>query len=337
MTDPPIVVVVDAPLPDQQRVRIVNLDCRIKLKFAEPLASHLPRSLIHDANVIYTTAADFDPADAPRLSWVQLNTAAVNSVLNNPIAGAGIPIANVSGAYSVAVAECTIGMLLALTRCIPLACRFQVDHRWPEDYLPFQGVDLHGKTMSIVGYGSIGRQVARLGQAFGLTILACKRHPEIRHDSSFLIPGTGDPEGTIPHDWFGPRQIPDMFRRSDVAVVAAPLTPETTGLIGAAALEALPAHAYLLSIGRGPVVDEAALSRHLAAGKLAGAGLDVFAVEPLPASNPLWGLPNVLILPHIGSWTRQQTHMAAEVLLENLARSLRGEPLINVIDSKLHY
>jgi phosphoglycerate dehydrogenase-like enzyme len=331
----PYVVVLDAPLPPDDAERARRLSPGIELV---PVADGgLAAAPLAGASVIYTTEAVFDPARAPRLRWVQLNTAAVNSILDRPITRTGVPIANVSGAYSTAVAECALAMLLAVTRRIPLACQFQAEVRWPDDYLPFQGEDLHGKTLTIVGYGSIGRQIARLAQAFGMTVLACKRHPAVRRDATYLIPGTGDPDGLLPAAWFGPDQLLDALRQADVAIITLPLTPETQGVIGKRELEALPPHAYLLSMGRGPVVDESALVDHLRAGKLAGAGLDVFAVEPLPSSSPLWHLPNVLILPHVASYTRLQSHQAAQVLLENLRRDLHGEPLVNVIDRTLKY
>lgn len=332
----PFTVVIDAPFPDQQAERIRRLDGRIKLVFASEQGG-LPKMPLADAEVIYTGAADFDPAQAPRLRWLQTNSAAVNYLNDRPIVRTSIPIANVSGAYSVSVAECALAMVLAVTRRIPLGCRFQSERRWPEDYTPFQGEDLHGKTMGIVGYGSIGRQIARLAQAHGMTVLACKRRPAIRDDDSFLLPNSGDPEGKIPKSWFGTERMSEMFRQTDFAMVTLPLMPSTRGLIGSRALESLRPHAYFFNVGRGPVVDEAALIDCLEKKKIAGAGLDVFAEEPLPPSSPLWKMDNVLIMPHVASYTRLQSHNAALVLIENLRRDLRGEPLVNVIDKKLMF
>lgn len=328
----PLVLLLDAIVPLDQAERIRTLSPAITMTTVSPFGGHLSPSVLQNASVLYTTHADFDPADAPNLRWVQLNTAAVNHVMTRPVFKSDLPIANVGGAYTVAVAEFTLAMLLALTRRIALCCNYQRDHLWPEDYQLVQGEDLYGKTMAIVGYGSIGRQVARLAQCLGMKILACKRDPTNKRDESFLLPGTGDPDGTIPKAWFGPHQIAEMFRQCDVAVVTLPLTPHTERIVGAAELAALPKHAYLLNVGRGPVIDETALIACLQASRIAGAALDVFAEEPLPASSPFWKLPNVLILPHIGSWTNMQAHRATEVLIENLLRHLKGQPLINVID-----
>jgi phosphoglycerate dehydrogenase-like enzyme len=297
----------------------------------------LPREALSRAEVIYTGAANFDPADAPRLRWVQINSAGIAGVRDKPVMRSPVPIANVSGAYTVTVAECALGMLLALTRHIPLGVRFQTERRWPGDYAPWAGDDLFGRTMAVVGYGSIGRQVGRLAQALGMPVLAYKRRPEKREDDSYLVPGTGDPEGAIPRAWFGPGRLREMLGQADVAVVTLPGTPATEGLLDAATLAALPRHAYLVNVGRGAVVDEAALARALRDGALAGAALDVFAQEPLPPDSPLWDAPNTLIMPHIGSWSRRQAHWAAGVLVENLRRDLHGEPLVNLIDKELLY
>jgi len=128
-----------------------------------------------------------------------------------------------------------------------------------------------------------------------------------------------------------------MLSLVDVAVVVLPNTPATEHIISTAALEAMPSHAYLINVGRGPVLDEAALVKALNEGQIAGAGLDVYEVEPLDCDNPLWAMPNVILTPHIGSWTKDQADLAADVLIENVARDLAGRPLINVIDRELGY
>jgi phosphoglycerate dehydrogenase-like enzyme len=330
-------VVIDAPLPAERADEIRRLAPGIELVQMGETGKALPREVLNRADVIYTGTADFDPADAPRLRWVQINSAATHAIRDKPILHSPVPIANVSGAYTITVAECALGMLLALTRPFPLGVRFQLERRWPADYAPWAGDDLYGRTMAVVGYGSIGRQIGRMVQALGMTVLAYKRRPQQREDDSYLVPGTGDPEGTIPRAWFGPGQLQEMLRQADVAMVTLPGTPATEGLLDSTALAALPRHAYLVNVGRGGVVDEAALAQALRDGALAGAALDVFAQEPLPPDSPLWTAPNTLILPHIGSWSRRQAHWATGVLLENLRRDLRGEPLVNVIDKELLY
>ena len=332
-----MLVLIDAPLPDADAERIRRLSPDITLKIQPPSDEPLPADALREAEVIYTENARFDPALAPRLRWVMTNSAATQPVRDKPILRTSIPIVNVSGAYSVAVAELALGMLLALTRRITQGVRYQLRSEWPPEYPPWQGQDLYGMTLGIVGYGSIGRQVGRLAQALGLTVLAYKRRPELRRDDSYLIPGTGDPEGLIPAAWYGPHNLGEMFRQLDVALIVLPSTPLTDGLIGAALLQKLRPHAYLVNVGRGAVIDEAALIQALETKALAGAALDVFVNEPLPRDSPFWTLPNVLVMPHIASYTKLQTRRAADVLFQNLQRDLRGEPLLNIIDKELLY
>jgi phosphoglycerate dehydrogenase-like enzyme len=328
-------VLINAPLPKAREKEILQLSPRINLLHAN--GHGVAKDRLSQADVIYTEDADFDPADAPRLRWVQTNSAAINHLAEKPIFRCSVPLANVSGAYSIAVAEFAVGMLIAVSRRIPLGCRYQSERRWPEDYAPFCGEDLCGKTMGIVGYGSIGRHIAGISQAMGMTVLACKRNPAIRRDTSYQLPGMGDPDGNIPRAWFGVKQIAEMFRRSDVVIVSLPHTRDTENLIGEHELAALPLHAYLVNVGRGPAIDEHALVRCLQSGAIAGAALDVFACEPLSPDSPLWTLSNVLVMPHVASWTKVQAERAAGVLVENLRRDLGGEPLINVVDKQLMY
>ena len=330
-------ILIDFTLPETQAEQIQQLAPQIRLVRLPAFGKPIPRDDLKDADVIYTAAANFDPTDAPRLRWVQTPTAAINALVGKPILRSPIPVANVSGAYSVAVAECAMGMLLALTRRITLGVREQLQHRWPDHFAPWIGEDLYGKTMGIVGYGSIGRQIARLATAMGMTVLACKRRPDQRRDDSYLLPGTGDPEGVLPKAWFGQDQLIDLFRQSVVAMITLPDAPGTRRLIDAPALSALPRHAMFVNVGRGAVVDEAALIDVLRSGAIAGAALDVFAEEPLPPGSPFWEMPNVLVMPHIASATTGQAERAAGVLYENVRRDLAGWPLINLIDKNLLY
>ena len=289
------------------------------------------------AHVIFTGKVDFDPAATPQLHWIQLNTVAVNHILDKPVAKSGIPVATVSGAYSAAVAEFTIGVMLALTRRFSKIHSLQLNSRWPSDFAVVLGENCYGKTMGIVGYGSIGRHIARIADAMGMKVLAFKRRPKEHSSDHFHLPGTGDPDGTIPQEWFGVGQLPAMLQKSDVAVVTLSLTLHTRHMIGRRELEALPSHAYLINVGRGSVIDEAALAEHLQAGRIAGAALDVFGMQPLQPESPFWKLSNVIVSPHIGSYTREQSEMAAEVLIENLSRYLDGAPLVNVVDMEQEY
>jgi len=331
-------IVINSDLPAEAERRIRALSPTLELVHVAPGTAQIPPAVLRETQVVYTGEANFDPADAPRLRWVQVDAAAVDHFANKPIFRSTIPIANVRGAYSIAVAECAIAMLLALTRRLPQALNFQAVQQWPVEYEPLKGTDLLGKTMGIVGYGSIGRRIARLASAMGMNVLACKSNPEHRREpAESVLLAPGDPEGTIPQGWFGIDQLAEMLAQCDIAMITLPLTEQTRGLMGKRQLQVLPAGVYLVNVGRGHVVDETALAELLKAGKLAGAALDVFANEPLEADSPLWGLSNVLLLPHIASYTDAQMHRAAEVFVENLKRDLAGQPLINLVDKELGY
>lgn len=324
-----LTLLVNAPLEEDQRKRIRDLGVR--------LLDGLSEESLRVAEVIYTTRIPFQPRQVPRLRWIQLNTVAVDHILTGAMATTGVPIANVRGAYSVAVAELAVGAIVALSRRFQSAHSLQLQNCWPDDFTPLKGENCYGKTLSILGYGSIGRHLARIVTSMGMRVLACKRCPERKKDEGFYLPNTGDPEGLFPEGWYGLSNIGEMLTVSDILVICLPLTSETRGLIGQAELAKLPRDAYLINVGRGEVVAEEALLDVLRTRRIAGAALDVFPDEPLLGGSPFWGLPNTIILPHIGSFTREQGHLAGEVLIENLTRDLSASPLLNLIDPQRGY
>jgi phosphoglycerate dehydrogenase-like enzyme len=198
--------------------------------------------------------------------------------------------------------------------------------------------EIRGATLGVIGYGSIGREVARIARsAFGMTVLACKRDPAARTDPGYALPGTGDPEGTLPEAWFGPPELPRMLRRSDVVVLCAPLTAETHGLIDRAAIEAMKPTAFFVNVGRGASVDEAALAAVLRARRIAGAAIDVFAEEPPAAGHPFYELDNVIVSPHVSGFLPSYDDRCCDLFAENLRRYLGGAPLLNLVDRARGY
>jgi phosphoglycerate dehydrogenase-like enzyme len=198
------------------------------------------------------------------------------------------------------VAEGVYGLLLALTRDIAGAARDQQARVWGGE----PGPTLAGSTMAIIGLGTIGEAVARRAQGWDLDVIGVKGHPE-------------EYDGVV-GEVYGPDRLLDVCARADILVLTLPDTPDTRGLIGAAELEAL-GRGWLVNVGRGSVVDEAALVEALASGKLAGAGLDVFEQEPLPPESPLWAMPNVVVTPHnLGNSTDYAPRLA-EIFAHNLS------------------
>ena len=292
---------------------------------------------LNETDVIYTKTASFNPSDAPRLRWVQISSVSADKIMNQPIAKTQIPVAAVQGVYTMAVAECAIGALISMMRNFPEAFRSQVAKKWPKDISTLCGTNCYGKTIGLVGYGSIGRHIARIVHAMGMHILALKLNPSIHEDQRFMLAGTGDPDGILPSAWYGPDDLLWMLAQCDVCVITLPITKSTHHFIDARALAALPDHARLVQIGRGGVLDEAALVDALQHNGIGGAALDVFETEPLPPSNPLWDCPNLIILPHIGSYTHDQSDLAAKVLFENLKRDLSGQELVNIVNFQEGY
>jgi phosphoglycerate dehydrogenase-like enzyme len=272
------------------------------------------------------------------LKWIQLLSAGADHVLGGPLKGAPISITTASGIHATPIAEYTIASMLAFAHRIHLAIRAQVRHEWMRSGAFMAGVDdIRGQTLGIVGYGSIGRETARLAAAFGMKVIALKRDPFDRVDAGWSPAGLGDPEGKIPARYFGPNEREAILRESDYVSVTLPLTEHTRKFIGEREFAAMKPGAYLVNIGRGEVIDESAMAAALKSGKVGGAGLDVFEHEPLEASSPLWDLENVILTPHISGANRGYMDKACELFAENLNRFSEQRPLLNLVDPALGY
>jgi phosphoglycerate dehydrogenase-like enzyme len=243
--------------------------------------------------------------------------------------------------HAATIAEYAVTMLLALAHRVPRMVEWQARGTWPPDeqrWPLFVPSEVRGATLGVIGYGSIGRELARIAKAaFGMTVLASKRDPARRTDDGYCLPGTGDPEGRLPDEWLGHAQLDSLLARSDVVVLCAPLTAETRGLIGEAALGRMKPSAYFINVGRGASVDEAALARALRERRIAGAAVDVFAQEPPPAGHPLYRLDNVILSPHVSGFLPSYDEKCSVLFAENLRRHLAGEPLLNLVDRSRGY
>jgi phosphoglycerate dehydrogenase-like enzyme len=317
------------------RLRAVSPDLRVTCEPAE--TADYSRT-----DVLYAGAPPRDLSRAPHLQWVQLHMAGINALFDHPLyTESAIPLTTTSGVHAATIAEYALTMLLALAHRVPRMVEWQARGTWPPDeqrWPLFVPTEVRGATLGIIGYGSIGRELARMAKgAFGMRVIACKRDPSRRADEGWALPGTGDPEGRLPDEWLAPAQLEALLRRSDVVVMAAPLTPETRHMIGAAQLAAMRPSAYFVNVGRGATVDEAALARALREGRLAGAAVDVFAEEPPPADHPLWGVPNAILSPHVSGFLPSYDDKCADLFAENLRRWLRGAPLVNLVDRARGY
>ncbi len=288
---------------------------------------------------LYTSRALPTPEQAPRLRWIQFHWAGIDHAIDAPILQRpDLTITHLSGASASQMAEYAVMMLLALGHHFPALQTHQRRGEWPSDrWERLNPIELRGSTVGIVGYGSIGRQIARLLQPFGSTVLATKRDVMHPYDTGYMPEGLGDANTELVQRMYPPQAIRSMFKECDFVIVTVPLTPETRGMIGAEELAALKPGAYLVDVSRGGVIQQEALVNVLRDNKIAGAALDVFTKEPLPADNPLWKLPNVLLTPHIAGFSPHYDERAVALFAENLVRYLSDLPLYNRLDRERGY
>ena len=301
-------------------------------------AEEVEQSLEESVEVLYTSYLPADLGRASKLKWVQMHIAGVDNLLDHPIMKSDILLTTASGIHAATIAEYVFASILSFNRWLPRMLYYQSRREWPRGrWKLFARPELRGSTLGIIGYGSIGREVGRIGRCFGMRVVATKRSVSQMRDIGYAAQGTGDREGALLDEAFPPERLPEMLSLCDYMVVAVPLTPETRKLIGEAELRAMKPSAYLVNISRGGTVDEAALIRALQKGWIAGAGLDVFEEEPLPSDSPFYDLENVILSPHVAGFTLRYDERASDLFAENLRRYLAGVPLLNLVDKAKGY
>ena len=274
---------------------------------------------------------------APGLKWIHLLSAGADHVSSWIGKNGDVPVTTSSGIHATPISEYTIASMLAYAHRFHVMMRAQLRHEWQRRGFMDTIEELRGKTLGVIGYGSIGRETARLADALGMQVLALKRNPRERRDQGWCPAGLGDPEGRIPLKFLGPDQCQAIMGESDYLTVTLPLTPATRKFVGAKEIAAMRPGAYIVNIGRGEVIDEQAMIEALRGGKIGGAGLDVFEREPLEASSPLWDMENVILTPHMSGANRGYMEKACELFAENLRRFSAGAQLLNVVDPVYGY
>ncbi len=279
-------------------------------------------SLLREAEVIYGLRLPENILErAPRLKWVQTSSAGVDTLVDIKLWHSDVILTTTRGIHVIPIREHVLGMMLMFARHAPVYFANKQRKVWKQD-LPDQ---LCGKTLGVVGLGKGGEGIARAARAFDMRVVVTRRRVTEQE-----IPAVVDT--LYPSD-----KLLEMLGESDFVVVTVALTKETRKLIGEKELRAMKPTAYIINIARGPVIDEAALTKALKEKWIAGAGLDVFEKEPLPQDSELWTLPNVIITPHVAGLMPDYNARAMEVFCENLRRYLAGQPLINVIDRTRGY
>jgi phosphoglycerate dehydrogenase-like enzyme len=289
------------------------------------------RALLDRAEVLFGVPGDSAEGLAevvnglPRLRWVHATSAGAGEQVRkaelSPEALERVTITTSSGVHAVPLAEFAVLGLLAVAKELPQLVEDQRARAWPEVRQPLR--ELSGQTLFLVGLGEIGREVARLGKALGMRTVGFRR--------------TQGPPPEWVDEVHGPERLTELADQADAMVVSLPMTEQTAGLVDRATIERLPASCIFVNVGRGGVVDEPALVDALRDRRIAGAVLDVFTTEPLPADSPLWTLPNVLVTPHAAALSARENERITELFTDNLRRFLDGRPLRNVVEPGVYY
>ena len=259
--------------------------------------------------------------EAGELRWVQLISAGVPQELCGPAHERGLTVTNLAGLYGPSIAEHALALMTMLARSLQLVVRNQEARRWDRDVARTM-FGLHGRTLAVVGLGNIGQAVARLARAYGVRVLGCRR-------TGRAVP--------FADRVYRPDEVRTLLPEADVVAVTAPLTRHTEGMLGPAEFAAMQRGALYVNVSRGPVAQEAALLEALRSGHVRGAGLDAYAVEPLPPDHPFWTMPQVVVSPHYSGETVNQSARPAERFARNLHAWLSGRPLEGKVDLEWGY
>ncbi len=260
---------------------------------------------------------------AMRLVWIHALSAGVERIMVPEVCASDIRVTNSAGTMVREVAEHAFALMLALTRRVDLAAQMQMRRRWANIRRDQPPISLNGLTLGIVGYGRIGKELAKLAKPFGMRVLGLRRL------------------ASEPDQWvdsiLGSRQLPQLLANSDIVVVTLPLTPETEGLFSTEQFRAMRRHAYFINVARGAIVSEPALLWALRKRVIAGAANDVFVTEPLPPESELWDVPGLLMTPHLGGASQHVWFQVIDLFFDNLTRLREGKALRNLIDKRWGY
>jgi phosphoglycerate dehydrogenase-like enzyme len=258
---------------------------------------------------------------APNLKWIHTVLAGVDHFLDEEILKSKVLVTNSSGIHGIQIAEVVFEKMLMFVKMAPLYFNYQNQKIWERHILG----RLYGKTLGIVGLGSIGKRIAFLGKAFGMRVVATRRSTRKISKAPYV-------------DVLYPRaQLEQLLRESDFVVLVLPTTPETLNMIGKNELEIMKPTAFLINVGRGNTLDEDALIQALEEKRIAGAGLDAFVVEPLPPTSKLWELPNTILTPHIAGPIEDYFQRTTDLFCKNLELYVEGKKLFNLVDKKHGY
>ena len=316
MSNRPVIVIQGAASADQVP-GIASIKSHAELRFAD--STKALTEMLAGAEILL--GWDFSEANlrgvwshANRLRWIHWSGAGVDAVLFPELVESDVVLTNARGIYDRAMAEYVLGLILSFAKRFPETTRHQEQRRWQHRL----GELIVGSRALIVGVGSIGREIARLLASAGLHVEGVGRRARASDDDFVVVHSREDLNAVLPE--------------ADYVVIVVPLTDETRGLFGAVQLSAMKPTARLINVARGAVLDESALVEALRSGKIAGAALDVTAIEPLPGDSPLWSMPEVIISPHMSGDYVGYQEVVVSAFIDNFQRFRVGQPLLNVVD-----
>ena len=263
---------------------------------------------------------------AKKLRWIHSPAAAVHQLMFPALIQSSVVLTNSTGIHGPVVAEHAIAVLLAMAKRLPQAMQYQARRQWSQDLLWHERPrprEVADATVAVVGMGGIGREFTARAKALGMKVLAVRENPGKGADGADAV--------------FSSTQIDEVLPQADYVLLCTPVTPATTGIINAARLGKMKPDAYLINVGRGPLIDDAALLQALKDRRIGGAALDVFVEEPLPSDSPFWSLDNLLITPHTAAVTDRLWDRHYRLIVDNMKLFLAGERLLNEVDKRRGY
>lgn len=283
---------------------------------------------LDDAEIIFTWVLKPEQFQrAAKLKWIHCPAAAVNQLIFPELVKSDVVLTNGRKVHGPAVAEHVLALIFAMAKNLPYAMRLQAKHVWGPELMWTESArprEISGATLGLVGVGSIGSEVAKSAAALGMDVIATREDPR-----------KPVPEGV--RTVFATSELLQMLAESDYVVLTAPVTPATQKMIDEKCLAAMKPSACLINVGRGALLDEAALTNALRSKNIAAAALDVFEKEPLPQDSPLWDMENVLITPHTAGLTDKLWERQYAFFSENLKRFMNGQPLLALVDKQKGY
>lgn len=334
-----VLVTIDFDQAILDRFQAISSDIHLRVHPAEK-ERDIPNRAWQNAEAVFTDFFLPSLTLNTKIKWIHSFFSGVDNLLQSPYLQAhpDVVLTNSSGIHAAKIGEWVVGMMLTMAHHVPALIWHQSNAKWPEDrYTSLLPQELSTSTVGILGYGRIGREIARLCKAFGANVLATKRDVRQPENEGYTLPGKGDPDGNLADRLYPPQATAFMIKDCDFVVITLPLTDETHHFFDERLFKAMKSNAFLINIGRGGIVKEDVLLDALNNGKIGGAVFDVFEQEPLPPESPLWKAKNLIISPHVSGNMLDYQKKAAAIFEENLRRYLEDRPLINVVNRELGY